>query len=166
YQALKWSGSVHICQMRSIGASKLRSITTASWEPSFCVIVCACPSFPVEMREVVVHPVEAVLPHRPVLLRPGRDLLQWCGVEAERSELGAVTPHDQPRPLQHVDVLRDGRKRQVERLGELVDGRLTSSETGQDRSPRRVGQHGEGLAERIVVDRQRYRSPLLSAMAN
>jgi hypothetical protein len=29
YQALKCSGSVHICQMRSPGASKLRSITTA-----------------------------------------------------------------------------------------------------------------------------------------
>src|ERR1700680_3094570 len=30
--SLRCSGSVHICQMRSAGASKLRSITTSSWE--------------------------------------------------------------------------------------------------------------------------------------
>ena len=37
--AAKCSGSVHICQMRSTGASKLRSIVTAFWEALLSVIV-------------------------------------------------------------------------------------------------------------------------------
>src|SRR5437764_6367223 len=74
YHAAKCSGSVHICQMRSTGASKLRSITT-SWEPSLSVTVVACLSLRLELREVVVQPVEAGLPDGSVLLRPRRHLL-------------------------------------------------------------------------------------------
>src|SRR5438876_7099175 len=142
--------------MRSTGASKLRSIITASWEPLLSVIVFACLSTPLELCEVVVHPVEAGLPDGPVLLGPGRDLLEWCGVEGARAVLGSLTPYDQPGPHQHLDVLGDGRKRHLERLGELVDGRPTFCETGQDRSPCRVGQGGEGLAEPVLVDRHRH----------
>src|SRR6266508_2705448 len=108
YHALKCSGSVHICQMRSTGASKLRSITTASWEPLFSVIVFACLSLRSELCQVVVHPVEAGLPDGPVLLGPGRDLREWCAVEGARSVLGSLTPYDQSGAFQHLDVLRDG----------------------------------------------------------
>src|ERR1700704_3381027 len=158
YHALKCWGSVHICQMRSTGASRLRSITT-SWEPSSSVILFARPSLRSELGEVVVHPVEAGLPDGPVLLGPGRDLLEWCGVEGARSVLRTLTAHDQPGPFQHLDVLRDRRKRQLERLREVVDGRPTFCEAGQDRSPRRVGQRGEGLAEPALVDRHRHDTP-------
>src|SRR5439155_6285393 len=78
YQALKCCGSVHICQMRCTGASNVRSITTASWEPLLSPIVFACPSVRSKLFEVVIKPVEAGLPDRPVLLGPGRDFLQWC----------------------------------------------------------------------------------------
>src|SRR5438876_1884978 len=80
YHAAKCSGSVHICQMRSTGASKLRSILTASWEPVLSVIVVACLSLRLKLGEVVVHPVEAGLPNGPVPLGPARDLLESCGV--------------------------------------------------------------------------------------
>src|ERR1700704_4565670 len=105
YHFLKCSGSVHICHMRPTGASKLRSITTASWEASLSVIACAYLSLRSELCEVVVHPVEAGFPDGPVLLGPGRDLLEWCGVEGTRSVLGSLTPYDQPAPFQHFDVL-------------------------------------------------------------
>src|SRR6266566_7539196 len=65
YHALKCSGSIHICQMRSTGASKLRSITTASCEALPSVIVFARLSLRSELGEVVVHPVEAGLPDGP-----------------------------------------------------------------------------------------------------
>src|SRR3954454_7698223 len=119
YQAAKCSGSVHICQMRSTGASKLRSILTASWEVLSSAIVFACLSLRSELPEVVVHPVEAALPDGPVLLSPGRHLFEWCGVERARPVLGALTPHDQPGPFQRLDVLRDGRERHLERFREL-----------------------------------------------
>src|SRR5438477_12485783 len=122
YHFLKCSGSVHICQMRSTGASKLRSILTASCESLSSAIVFPCLSLRSELSEVVVHPVEAALPDRPVLLGPGRHRLEWCGVERARPVLSSLTPYDQPGPFQRLDVLRDGRKCDLERLGVLVDG--------------------------------------------
>src|SRR6516162_3142447 len=156
YQALKCSGSVHICQTSASGASTMRSITTASAEP-LSVIALACPSSWPKLFEVVVHPVEASLPDGPVAFSPGRDLLKWRRVQGARPVLGSLTPHHQPGPFQHRDVFRDRRKRHLERLGELVDGRPAFCETGKDRSPRRVGQGGEGLAEPVLVDRRRHR---------
>src|SRR5215475_11367873 len=156
YHALKCSGSVHICQMRSGGASKLRSITTASRETLPSAIVLARLSLRSELHEVAVHLVEAGLPDGPVLLGPGRDLLQTCGVESAWPVLGSLALYDQSRPLQHLDVLGDGRKRQVERLGELVDIRFPLGEPGQDRPACRAGQRGEGLAKPILVGHERH----------
>src|SRR5262249_2956664 len=155
YQALKCSGSVHICQTRAKGASIMRSISTTSVEP-LSVIALACPSSWGELIEVVVHPVETGLPDGPVAFGPSRDLLEWCRVQGARSVLGSLTPHHQPGPFQHLDVFRDRRKCHLERLGELGDGRAAFCETGEDRSPRRVGQGGEGLAEPVLVDRRRH----------
>src|SRR6516164_2234791 len=155
YQVLKCSGSVHICQTRANGASTIRSITTASPE-LLSVIALPCPSSWPELFEVVVHPVEAGLPDGPVAFGPGRDLLQWCRVQGARSVLGLPAPRHQPSAFQHLDVFRDGRKPHLERLGELVDGRSALGETGEDRSPGRVGQCGERLAEPVLVDRRRH----------
>src|SRR5690242_3703440 len=74
YQAAKCCGSVHNRQTTSTGASKIRSITTASLEPLRSPIVLTHLFSLSQVFEVVVHPVEAGLPHRPVLLRPGRNL--------------------------------------------------------------------------------------------
>src|SRR6516165_8380484 len=155
YQALKCSGSVHICQTRANGASTMRSISTASAE-ALSVIAFACPSSWPELFEVVVHPVEARLPDGPVAVRPGRDLLQRCRVQGARPVLGSLAPYHQPGPFQHLDVFGDGRKRHLERLGELVDSRPAFGETGKDRSPGRVGQGGEGLTQPVLVDRRRH----------
>src|SRR6516225_4077573 len=155
YQVLKCSGSVHICQTRANGASTMRSITTASAE-LLSVIALTCPSSWPELVEVVVHLVEAGLPDGPVAFSPGRDLLERCRVQGARPVLGSLAPHDQPGPFQHLDVLRDGRKRHLERLGELVDGRPAFGEAGEDRPPSRAGQGGKGLAEPVLVDHRRH----------
>src|SRR5215470_7028412 len=155
YQALKCSGSVHICQTRADGASTMRSILTASAE-ALSVIAFACPSSWPELFEVVVHPVEAGLPDGPVAFRPGRDLLQRCRVQGARSVLGSLTAHDQAGPFQHLDVFRDRRKLHLERLGELVDGCAAFCEAGEDRAPCRVSQGGEGLAEPVLIDRRHH----------
>src|SRR5439155_16985621 len=154
YHLAKCSGSVHIRQTRSTGALRVRSITTASWVPLSSVIVFACLSLLLELLDVVVHSVEAGFPDGPVLLGPRRNRLEWCGVEGARSVLGALAPCDQPRPFEHLDVLRDGRQRHVEGLGEVVDVCFALREARQNRSPRRVGQRGEGLAESVLVDGQ------------
>src|SRR4051794_18410474 len=111
YQATKCSGSVQSFQMSSTGASKRRSITTASSRCSLSCVMLPAPARLSELPEVVVHPVEARFPHRPVLLGPGRDLLEGRGLERTRPVLGALSPHHQPRTLQDLDVLRDRRQR-------------------------------------------------------
>src|SRR4051812_42326599 len=107
YQPAKCSGSVHNFQMSSTGASNRRSMTTASPRRSLSRFMSSAPALLSELPEVVVHPVEAGFPHRPVLLGPGRDLLEARGLESARPVLGSLSPHDQPRSLQHLDVLRD-----------------------------------------------------------
>src|SRR5215467_3944441 len=149
------SGSVHICQTSVNGASTMRSITTASAAP-LSVIALACLSSWLKLSEVVVHQVEAGLPDGPVPFGPSRDLRKWCCVQGTRSVLGSLTPHHQPGLFQHLDVLRDGRKRHLERLGELVHRRCACCETGEDRSPRRIGQGRESLAEPLLIDRRRH----------
>src|SRR5205823_6638022 len=122
YQAAKCSGSVHSFQMSSTGASKRRSMTTAFSRRSLSCVMLPAPALLSELPEVVVHPVESCLPHRPVLLGPGRDLLEARGLDRARPVLGSLSAHDQTRSLEDLDVLRDRRQRHLERLGELVDG--------------------------------------------
>src|SRR5262245_50028590 len=110
YQAAKCSGSVHIRQTRSAGASRVRSITTAFSELRSSVIVFACLSLGLELPDVVVHAVEAGLPDRSVLLGPGRDLRQWCGLQRAGAVLGPVSTHHQPRALQHLELFRERRQ--------------------------------------------------------
>ena len=134
YQTLKCSGLVHICHTISLGAARLRSITTASWAPGSSVIGFIGPLSRDELREVLGHAVQACLPNRAVLLSPACDLLEGRRVQGARSVLRPVTPCDQPRSFQHLDVLRDRWEREFERLGQLVAGRATLGETGQDRT--------------------------------
>src|SRR4051812_5495756 len=108
YHAAKCSGSVHIRQMRSTGAAKRRSITTASAD-ALASVMCS-PAFRcgLELLEVGVHPVEAGLPDGSVLLGPCGDRFEWRAVEGARPVLRLVPASDQPGPFQHLDVLGDG----------------------------------------------------------
>src|SRR5258706_15495832 len=67
YQLLKSSGWVHMRQMRSTGASKVRSITMASLDRVLSLIVFL---LVVQLIDKVVHAVKACLPDRTVLLYP------------------------------------------------------------------------------------------------
>src|SRR5260370_5036618 len=132
--ALKCSESVHIRQIRSTGASKVRSNTTA-WDPAFSVIDSASAFVPSELFDVVVHLVESGFPHLSAPPSPGRDLFEWCGVDRAWPELGSLTTGHQPGPFENLDVLRDRRERQLTRFSQLVDRRLALGTTQHDRPP-------------------------------
>src|SRR5215216_5965649 len=68
YQFLKCSGLVHICQMRSMFASKVRSITTPS-SLEMVVLLTVCLLL-IELIDIVFHAVKAFFPDMTVLLCP------------------------------------------------------------------------------------------------
>jgi hypothetical protein len=52
--------------------------------------------------------------------------------------------------LEHLEVLGDGLGADRERPRQLVDGGVALGQTVEDRPPRRVGERGEGGAERVA----------------
>ena len=93
--------------------------------------------------------VEARIPQLAVLLQPVGHVLQRARLNLARPRLRLAGPQDQPTALEHLDVLRDGLDRHVERLGELVDRRGPRRQPGEDRAPRRIGEGRVGGAEMI-----------------
>ena len=67
YQFLKCWGSVHIFQMRSTGASKVRSITTASSESVVLLIIIL---LVIQLIYIIVYAIKACFPDMAVLLCP------------------------------------------------------------------------------------------------
>src|SRR2546428_926514 len=107
---------------RSRGASNTRVMTisrsdgvvTVSWLlplPPIALLLCS----PLEVLQVLVQPVVALLPEVPVPLGPLGNLLERPRLEPGGPPLPLPAPRDQPRPLEHLQVLRDRREAHLER---------------------------------------------------
>ena len=102
--------------------------------------------------KVFVQSVEAFFPESAVVIDPLGDVLERAGVEMAGPPLRVAAAGDQAGALEHFEVLGDRRHAHVERLGERGDRRLAVvRETGEDRTPGRIGEGGEGQAEMIAV---------------
>ena len=99
------------------------------------------------IAEQVVELAEGTFPVFAVALQPGVGFGQRLSFEARRAALGVDAARDQPRALQHFEVLRDRRLTHRERRGELGDRRLAAGELRQDRAAGRIGERGEGCIE-------------------
>src|SRR3954449_11870960 len=98
------------------------------------------------MRVELVH---ALLPRPLARLHPRHRVVERVGLNPARSPLRLAAADDQACALEDLQVARDGREADVERLGELVDGRLPLREARQDLAARRVGEGGEREAELV-----------------
>src|SRR5688572_19766059 len=145
---------------RSRGASNTRDITISrsdgvvvtSWFLPLPLIVLPL-SFPwsssLELLQVVVQPVVALVPEAPVPLGPLGDLLERLGLEPCGPPLPLPTSHDEPRPLEHLQVLRDGRHAHLERLRQLGDGGLPRRQPAEDRPPSGIRERRERSIEAL-----------------
>src|SRR5215208_3661068 len=106
-------------------------------------------SLPLHLLQVIIQPVEAVLPETTVTLHPVGSLLQRPYLEPARPRLRHATARDQTCSLEHLQVLGDARKAHLEGLGQLLDGRLTGSETDQDLTPGRVSKGRKRAVKRF-----------------
>src|SRR5437773_2514127 len=74
---------------------------------------------------------------------------QRLRLESARPPLRVAAARDEPRMLEHLEVLRDRRLTHCERLGQVHHARLARREPGENRPSRRVGQCGESHIESI-----------------
>src|SRR6266545_2512336 len=157
------SGSIIVLNRSSRGASKTRVSSISRSEGNVSVIVL---SLAITVFLLLLHPMkdfiqslEALLPEPAVALDPLVGLPERCGIEARRPPLRVAAALDEPRSLEHLQMLRDGRKANVERLCELADGGLAFREAREDRPPRGIREGAEGQAERVCGLGHRFIQP-------
>src|SRR5262249_37149597 len=156
HQRIKCSGSVHAFQTNSRGASKTRVMTSSRSgdfaEGSFFLAAMVFLlgfrlsvlrlAF-LQLAQILVQTVETLLPVAAIAPHPVGDLLERPRRDPAGPPLGVAPPLNQSRLLQHLEVLRDGGKTHLERLGQLPDRRLAFGQTLQDRAPSRIGDGGQ-----------------------
>ena len=76
---------------------------------------------------------------------------QALEVKPRRATLAVPGPSDEAGPLQHLEVLGDGRLGQRGGFGELDDAGFSGREALEDRSASGVGKRREGGAEGVVT---------------
>src|SRR3954471_15251834 len=137
------AGSVHAAKTCSRGAAKTRVIRTC-WAAAVDSLISLSLS-----PQMLVEPVHPRLPRPGAGLHPRDGVVERVGLHPARPPLRGAAAHDEPRPLEHLQVPRDGREAHRQRLGELADRRLALGEAGQDRAARRIGERGEREAELV-----------------
>src|SRR5438128_5918396 len=102
-----------------------------------------------QLAQVCVEAIEALLPEDPVPLHPLRRIPQAVGLEPGGAPLGVTPARDQPGLLEHLEVLRYGWEGHVKGSRQLGDGGLARGEPGEDRAPGRIRDRRERCAEPV-----------------
>src|SRR5439155_10943514 len=102
-----------------------------------------------KLAEVVVQAIEAGFPVPPVLADPFGRVPERLRLQPARPPLRLTSLLEEPRALEHLEVLRDRREAEIERGRQLRDRRLALGESREDGAPRRVGEGREGDAELV-----------------
>src|SRR5207245_8454315 len=100
-----------------------------------------------QLAQIALEAVEALVPEAAIMLDPVGDLLQRARLQPAGPPLRLAAARDQAGALQHLEMLRDAGKAHVEGLGELGHRGLAQSEPCQDGAPRRIGEGREGGVE-------------------
>ena len=103
------------------------------------------------MFEISSQQIQLRLPEAAVALDPVARPSQRLRPELGRAHATRALDSGELGPLQHADVLRHGGQRHVEARCELTDRAVAGGELGEDRTPRGVGERGEGAVERPLI---------------
>src|SRR4029453_4853437 len=135
------SGLVQQSNTSARGALKLRVITISRWPSErtatcglFTVVTSGTPLlhlFAVQFIEQVVQPLEGLLPVLAEPVRPLRHLFDGRRIQARWAPLRLAPPRDQPRPLEHLQVLRNRGQAHLEWFGEGLHRGLALAQTRQ-----------------------------------
>src|SRR5437867_3675118 len=146
-QSASCVGSVHALYTRCRGASKTLVVTRVR-SGAITLSPAAMSLFlPLQFAQMRVESIETLFPENAIALHPSGCFAKPRRLEPCGPPLRVASTRDQPRMLEHLEVLRDRGEGHVEGLRELSDGSLARCETCQDCPPRGVRDRGKGRAE-------------------
>ena len=91
--------------------------------------------------------IELRFPETPVVIDPICRFAQWPRAQPANAPLRIDPPLNQPCALEHIQVARNRRQRDVERFGEIADGGVAAGKARQYRAARRIGKRSEDAIE-------------------
>src|ERR1700722_12228889 len=164
HQRLSSSGLVHASNTTRAGPSKVRVMTSSRSDFRSTVVrfvmepaSLSFPApigflFPFQFLDNPVQLVEACGPELAVALDPCRFLLQPAPAEPAGPHPPDLLRGDEPRPLQHADMLLHARQRHVELVGKLRDRRILTPKLLQHAAPGGVRERGErGIETGLII---------------
>jgi hypothetical protein len=101
------------------------------------------------LLQVLVEPIEALLPQIPVARRPVGHFLERRRLDAAGPPLGFPPARDQARALEHAQMLGYRGQAHVKGLGQFGNRAFAEGKSGENGAPRRVGERGECGAELV-----------------
>src|SRR5438552_6141069 len=115
-----------------------------------------------ELLQVGLEAIETLFPDRAVALGPRGHFLERSRLEPAGPPLGLASTHDQARPFEHPQMLRDRGQTDLERSGQLGDRALPRDESRENRAAGGIRQGRERPAQlvwlRLVAGRSVRRS--------
>src|SRR6185436_9862865 len=155
HHCLNSSGLVHASNTRRAGPLKVRVATSSRSDfrstvvrffmrvGSLSLLASIDLLLPFQFLNNLVQPVEACVPELAVPLDPGRLFLHSAQAELAGSHATDLLRRDQPRLLQHADVLLHARQGHVELLGKVRDRSVCTPELLQNAAPGGVRERAE-----------------------
>src|SRR5262249_44914614 len=151
HHCAKRPGSVQALKTRRRGASKTRVMTTSRSSGWVAAFVLASMSLPLlfQLVQIVIQAIEALLPETAIVFQPVAGILERARPKPAGPPLRLATAGDQTGALEHLEMLRNGRKAHRERVGQLRDRCLARGEARKDRTPSGIGEGGGSGAQAI-----------------
>ena len=103
--------------------------------------------FGLQLFQIVVEPIEALVEEAAVVFEPIVDVLERPRLDAARPPLRLAAARDQAGALQHLEMLGDRRQAHGEGLGQFRHRGLAQRQPRQDGAAGGIGEGGEGGVE-------------------
>jgi len=101
--------------------------------------------------QVAGEPIELVFPEAAIAGDPRVGLPHRARDQLTPTDATVAPAHDQPGPLEDLEVFGDGRQGHAKRPGQGAHRGLAAGQPAEHRAPRGIGKGGEGGIERGLI---------------
>src|SRR5579862_5824453 len=146
------AGSVHTFHTSSRGASKTREITNSCSVDGVEGLFSATmiPLLFLQLMQIIVQPIETLLPETTVLPHPIGNLLEPLRLKPAGPPLSLAAARNQAGAFEHLEMFGDSRQTHFERLRQLRYRRFAAGKPRKNRAPCGIGECRKGGAQMIL----------------